>query len=395
MASVHPRATKSGTAYRVYYRTEDGTQKVKSFNDERRAERWALLVEVDQAAALRLLEQPETKPEVPTVTEWVRAHIDLLTGVTEGTKRDYRSQVAFDLAAHPIGLIRVSKLTRADVATWVNWLERARELKGKTIRNRHGLLSAAMSRAVEDGHAPANPCRGMRMPRTSHTDDEHVYLSHEEFATLLGAIAEHYRPLVLTLVGTGMRLGEATALIVGDVDVERNEIRIRRAFKRTGKTPEIGTTKSRRSDRTVAAPPQVIEALRPLIAGRRPTDRLLVSKRGTEIRQSWFHKRYWRPAVWRLAGDEVGTRLDKRGRPERYAVTEGPGPHPRIHDLRHTFASWAIRNGVPLPVIQRQLGHESIKTTIDTYGHLARSDFAALAAATATMLPPLLTDRPE
>ncbi|WP_332108264.1 tyrosine-type recombinase/integrase [Mycobacterium branderi] len=48
-------------------------------------------------------------------------------------------------------------------------------------------------------------------------------------------------------------------------------------------------------------------------------------------------------------------------------------PRPRIHDLRHTCASWMITAGVPLPVIQRHLGHESIKTTIDLYGHLDRS----------------------
>lgn len=61
-------------------------------------------------------------------------------------------------------------------------------------------------------------------------------------------------------------------------------------------------------------------------------------------------------------------------------------PAPRIHDLRHTFASWAIQAGVPLPVIQRQLGHESIQTTVDTYGHLARSDFDPMIAAVSVNL---------
>jgi len=42
----------------------------------------------------------------------------------------------------------------------------------------------------------------------------------------------------------------------------------------------------------------------------------------------------------------------------------------RIHDLRHTHASWLIAAGRPLPSIQRRLGHESITTTVDTYGHL-------------------------
>jgi len=46
------------------------------------------------------------------------------------------------------------------------------------------------------------------------------------------------------------------------------------------------------------------------------------------------------------------------------------GKRPRIHDLRHTHASWLIAAGVPLPYIQQRLGHENISTTVDLYGHM-------------------------
>jgi integrase len=46
------------------------------------------------------------------------------------------------------------------------------------------------------------------------------------------------------------------------------------------------------------------------------------------------------------------------------AVTAGLTKCPRVHELRHNYASWMIRAGVPLPVIQQHLGHESIQTTI-------------------------------
>ena len=49
---------------------------------------------------------------------------------------------------------------------------------------------------------------------------------------------------------------------------------------------------------------------------------------------------------------------------------------PRVHDLRHTCASWMIAAGVPLPIIQQHLGHESIQTTIGVYGHLDRRSAA-------------------
>jgi len=54
---------------------------------------------------------------------------------------------------------------------------------------------------------------------------------------------------------------------------------------------------------------------------------------------------------------------------------------PRVHDLRHTHASWLIHEGVPLPIIQRRLGHESIQTTVDTYGHIMPDAAAAAAGA--------------
>ena len=52
-----------------------------------------------------------------------------------------------------------------------------------------------------------------------------------------------------------------------------------------------------------------------------------------------------------------------------------------MHDLRHSHASWLIAAGVPLPIIQYRLGHESIKTTSDRYGHMlpGAGDVAAAA----------------
>ncbi|MFJ2115860.1 tyrosine-type recombinase/integrase, partial [Streptomyces sp. NPDC087850] len=53
----------------------------------------------------------------------------------------------------------------------------------------------------------------------------------------------------------------------------------------------------------------------------------------------------------------------------------------RTHDLRHTHASWLIAGKVPLPVIQARLGHESITTTVDRYGHLLESSDDEVVAA--------------
>lgn len=69
---------------------------------------------------------------------------------------------------------------------------------------------------------------------------------------------------------------------------------------------------------------------------------------GSVLRGSRFRRRYWKPAV----------------------LAAGLDPSLRFHDLRHTYASLLIAQGAHPKEIQARLGHASIKTTLDTYGHL-------------------------
>jgi integrase len=70
------------------------------------------------------------------------------------------------------------------------------------------------------------------------------------------------------------------------------------------------------------------------------------------------------------------------------AKGKGLTKKPRVHDLRHTNASWLIQAGVPLTVIQRHLGHESIQTTSDRYGHLDRESSRVVADVVSEALNP-------
>ena len=85
-----------------------------------------------------------------------------------------------------------------------------------------------------------------------------------------------------------------------------------------------------------------------------------------------FHDRIWRPAV-----ERTWPSLDESG----YLSTSRAVPilRPRIHDLRHTCASWLVLAGVPLPVVQQHLGHESINTTISLYAHIDRQSMQTAA----------------
>ena len=87
------------------------------------------------------------------------------------------------------------------------------------------------------------------------------------------------------------------------------------------------------------------------------------------VRAQNFHTNVWVPAL---------TKSEEKGLTKR----------PRPHDLRHTNASWLIQGGVALPVIQRHLGHESIQTTVDRYGHLDRKTTRVVADVVGNALKP-------
>ena len=207
-----------------------------------------------------------------------------------------------------------------------------------------------------------------------------VFLTQGQVAELLAETPAHWRPLVATLVGSGIRWGEAAALTVADVDLDAGTLRVLKAVGRDAASrAHVKATKTRRGVRTVRIPDVVVQQLRPLVTGRAATDPLFTTARGgRRVAHNNFHQRVWKPALRRLATagvDELGVVLRRAWEVE-----------PRIHDLRHTYASWALQSGVPLIELQRQMGHESITTTADRYGHLAPGAGAATAAAIGSRL---------
>lgn len=367
---------------RIRFRHE-GKHCSRTFPSKKQAKSWQKLLEAHgPVVALRMLNAPTTSNL--TVGEHVASHIERLTGVTDGTRKSARAHLSNHMA--DIATVPLDLFNREAVSVWINRLS-SEGLSGKSIRNIHGLLSASMNTAVSDKLIIENPCKGMRLPRTDHKTREMVFLSHEEFAGIYNLMNSDYQLFVKFLVGTGVRFSEATSLSVADLDLKTNSARIRRTWKMTGTSKkELGAPKTKRGNRTIAVPDSLNEELSALVNTKGSGDFLFTTPTGKIIGQQYFG-RLWVHAVQDFAGDKVKIAQDHYKRHERIVIKKGKGPHPRVHDLRHTFASWAISAGVPLPVIQRQLGHESITTTIDTYGHLARSDFDALGKTIGGFLP--------
>lgn len=160
--------------------------------------------------------------------------------------------------------------------------------------------------------------------------------------------------------GPGLRLGELLALKWEDVHVESRSLDVRRNRTRG----RVTSTKNRQR-RSVDMSLQLTEALR----------RVLVQKKADSLKAG----RALPPWVFTtldgkpLDGDNLRKRVFARVLP---AATLRPI---RIHDLRHTYATHLIQQGESLAYVSRQLGHSSIKITVDTYAHwLPNTDRSAV-----------------
>lgn len=245
-----------------------------------------------------------------------------------------------------------------DPQRWVR-----RPVKPKTIRNIHAILHKLLDAAVGQRYLRINPAGSTGLPRVRR--QEMRFLTTPEIERLLAATPEHWRPLVLLLVATGLRYGEATALRVGRVDVLAGRLEVLEAMHDgMGGVPIFTDPKSERSRRTVTFPPAVGHALAPLLVGKQFGELIFRDLDGVRPVTRNFRQRVW-PRILAEAG---------LGRV-------------RLHDLRHTHVAHLISAGVPLTAISRRMGHASISVTSDIYGHLLEEVNEGVLAAVAGMLP--------
>ena len=318
-------------------------------------------------------------PEEVTVTvaDYAQRWLATLSRPNPRTRDDYRKVLERHVLP-VLGRLAIAALTREQVALWLRAKEeslagrpdsggRKRAPSPHTLANWHGVLSTMLEDAARDGVRTGNPAKGLGpAPKSLHR--EMCFLTHTEWALLhrclLRAPARTTahppidptfgQDLATVLVGSGLRWSEATALTVGQCHLfDRVPLmRIDQAWKRQPDgSYRVAEPKSRRSVRSVTISDRVRDVLISRTAGQRDHELVFPAPEGGPFLSGWFYTRYWKPALARTAD-------------------EGLLKRPRVHDLRHTHAAWLIAEGRPLPSIQARLGHESISTTIDRYGHL-------------------------
>jgi integrase len=278
--------------------------------------------------------------------EYALAWLDSRTDLKPKTRHQYDSLLRLHILP-TWRTVPLAKITFEGMSQWVARLSLG-ELGPSGIRQSVFVMSAAFDHAVRSGRIRANPARGLGLPRPGRRD--YVFLTHDQLRALANE-AGPWRVFVLLLGYTGLRWGEATALRVCDVDLARRRIDVRRAFSDVGGHVVLGTPKSHQS-RTVPVPRFLGRELSAAAAGKHADDLIFTMPGGSVLRLS-----NWRRATFLPARARAGLS-------DRF----------RIHDLRHTAASLMIQAGYPPKMLQEILGHASITTTLDLYGHLYPGD---------------------
>ena len=273
--------------------------------------------------------------------QWLRDYASLKKGSTED---DYTGVVNKHLNPY-FGKKLLSQITPADVQNFVT-TEINDGYSPRNINKGITVLKLMLKHAEMWGLLKTNPARFVERPREPKKEME--YLTPDEVRRLLDADASpRDTTLFAAAIFTGLRQGEVLALRWNDIDLERCVVYVRRSYHdRHG----FDDPKSSYSRRTVDIPPRLRLVLQQYkdFTGGQPDDLLFEGKKEGRppSRQNLLRRHLYRT-------------LDNA---EMRRVT--------FHALRHTYAALMLAAGANLKYLQHQMGHSSIRVTLDNYGHL-------------------------
>jgi integrase len=355
---IYKVTRRTTVRYVVSYRVRGIGQRTKSFQHLGDAKEFqGRMRDPEQSARMRR----RVKGRQP-LAEYFPAWLEGKRRLRESTRRRYADIGRIYVAPSHLGRMMVADIEHSDVKEWVSELVR-RGVPPPTIDKAHRTLRACLSSAVADGMADVNAASRVETPEQDRR--EPFFLSARQVDAIATEVPDRDRALVYFLAYTGARMGEATALRVRNLDLLRRRVTIAESAPEVGgKKLEPGKTKSG-GVRTVP----IFEDLGTELSshldryGKRAKDGELdreafvfTSSNGGVVRQNNWRGRIFQPAAFRAG-------ITRRG-------PSGKSEVPRVHDLRHTFASLAAEAGYTLHEVKEMLGHSTIQITSDLYLHL-------------------------
>jgi integrase len=197
---------------------------------------------------------------------------------------------------------------------------------------------------------------------------EMQFFTYEEFLKFESVIDElDYKTFFEVLYYLGLRQGEACSLTWSDIDFNKSEVSINKTIttKLKGQLYTISSPKTKKSNRVLPIPKKLLESLK-IIKNN--------AKKKKYFKESWF-----------VFGDELPFRETTiQVRKNKYCRLAGV-KQIRIHDFRHSCASFLIQNGASIVLVSKYLGHSKISITLDTYTHLYENELKKVSSLIDTL----------
>lgn len=372
------------SAWVVDYTDGNGKRRLKTFKLKKQADAFSATASVEVREGVHVADSASVTVEKAGAL-WVAS------GENAGLERSTVNQRKSHLEHHIIPLIGQTLLSRLTVPA-VRDFEDTMRSEGRSpamIKKVLTSLGSILADANERGLAMRNPVRDIKSSRKGRDRRQEKRQkgklevgvdipTREEIRAFVAALTDHWRPLLITAVFTGMRSSELRGLRWQDVNFKGQEIRVN---QRADQYKEIGPTKSEAGVRSIPVPPIVLNALKEHKLRQAAGLTLVFANPDGEPRShANIVAKGLKPSMIR-AGITVsaGESLEAK--------------YTGMHALRHFYASWLINRkedgglGLPVKMVQERMGHASIVMTMDTYGHLfPRSDDGTELAQAANSL---------
>ncbi|WP_278558972.1 tyrosine-type recombinase/integrase [Streptococcus constellatus] len=310
----------------------------------------------------------------------------LKRGLKDNTFKNYQYLYEY-FVSDQLGSILISNLKKSDIRSFYNYLAEERHVKVSTIDSIHTVLHQVLQIALDDEYITNNPSdnalKELKQSRTEGKKTNKALTLNEQllFEKFLETSSRYkgWYPVFITMLWTGLRVGEVTGLRWEDIDFENDTINVNHTLvyydtrTQNGVTFAINTPKTKAGERIVPLLPRVKEAL--LMEKERQTELDITCKSKIDGYTNFiflnrfgnvFHQGTLNKALKRIVRDCNFAVLDG------IIKSEVMLPNFSNHTLRHTFTTRMVETGTNMKAMQEILGHSDISTTMNIYAEATK-----------------------
>ena len=336
MGSIGKQPNRPGWVAR--YRDPSGRQRSKSFKREVDARKFLTAIEADKLFGRWIDPKLAEIPFGRYAEEWLQ-----ITAHEPGTRLNIEGRLRNHILPYFEDMPLVAIKSR-HVRAWVTQL-RDKGLAPATVVATYNTFAKIIRTAVIDGLIATTPCLGIDLPRLGKRE-EMRFLDPRGINLLADSVDARYRALVYTAGYTGMRWGELAALRAENLNLLRGLVDVVETQTEISGSIQVKPYTKTGGRRTISLPGFLAEMIGHHMGLYPSIERVFCAAEGGPLRRT-FYRRHFVPATRRA----------------------GLAPL-RFHDLRHSCVAMLIGEGAHPAEIMQRLGHSSVKTTLDRYGHL-------------------------